>query len=311
MKKNDDRRRVVVDDVEPSAPPLSEMNNPAVAVAYDATPFPPPFAPPHRPGHAIEENYVVATPVLLVPPPISPPRNIITDDVDRRIERNVDVDGSLVITITTITKRRIDGHREVRIETYRIPPGDGAGWAAASSFMSSSSSNTNSYSVSTSTPGDAYLTRVEVQTHPPGYVLPPSTAADVTSSWTPPPPPITPPTTTMATTGGLPDSAGLGTMVTHEMIHRRRHGMSCRRRCCVLCTAWWGCVCVVVVALAIVAAIMLPRRIWQLRSTSEVGAFCGLFFDDAKNMCSESTRCYDDSDCPNGIGCWESIQCYA
>jgi hypothetical protein len=219
MKKDDDRHRVVVDDVEPSAPPLSEMKN---AAGTYATPFPPPFAPPHRPpGHTDKENYVFATPVLLVPPPISPPRRISTNNVVRRIERNVDVEGSLIITISTITTRRIDGHREVRIETYRIPPGDGAGWAAASSFMSSSLSNTNSCSLSTSTPGDAYLTRVEVQTHPPGYVLPPSTATDVASSWTPPPPP-TMMTTTMVTSGGLPDSAGLGTMVTDEMIHRRR-----------------------------------------------------------------------------------------
>ncbi len=130
-----------------------------------ATPFSPPFAPPHRPeartaasASAHEENYVVATPVLLPPPPTAPPLTTTNnkDYVDRRIERTNELDGSLSIVITTTTTRQIDGHREVRIETYRVPPGDEAGWAAALSSMSSFNA-----------PSNAYLTRVEVRTSPP------------------------------------------------------------------------------------------------------------------------------------------------
>ena len=58
----------------------------------------------------------------------------------------------------------------------------------------------------------------------------------------------------------------------------------------MLCAACWGCVCVVVIILAILAAVVLPGG-RQLRRSYEVNNFCGLDYDDAKYKCSESTRC--------------------
>ncbi|KAL3809256.1 hypothetical protein ACHAXA_007993 [Cyclostephanos tholiformis] len=260
LVRNQEQRRGVdegdyaASHVEPSAPPIWEMNtriedsmqHPPVALA---TPFPPPFAPHHHheawtastTATAHEENYVVATPVLLPPPPTAPPltTTYTNDNVDRRIERTNELDGSLSIVITTTTTRQIDGHREVRIETYRVPPGDEAGWAAALSSMSSSMSSSN-------TPGGAYLTRVEVRTYPPGHIVSSSDAA---------------PTTTEEV-GWIPDAGnarqGLGTMINPAY---HRSGMSGRRRCCVLCGVCWGFVCVVLITLAILGAMVLPIHV--------------------------------------------------
>ncbi|KAL3773406.1 hypothetical protein ACHAW5_008173 [Stephanodiscus triporus] len=141
--------------IEPSAPPLSELDAEESTTAdYSmpcalAKPVPPPaLAPRHH-----YSTRVVATPVTAN-----------DDTVERRVERTYEPDGSLSVEVVTTTARRADGSREVRIENYRIPAEDAWGLADGRS------------------PGDEYLTRVEVRSLPPGVVVDFGTTASSSST---------------------------------------------------------------------------------------------------------------------------------
>ncbi|KAL3809348.1 hypothetical protein ACHAXA_009056 [Cyclostephanos tholiformis] len=99
--------------------------------------------------------------------------------------------------------------------------------------------------MSSSAPGDAYLRRVEVRSYPPDPAVSTSAAASSTMS--------------VEAASRVSDTAsawrGLGAII-HPAYHHQQ-GMSEMRRYCVLCGAFWGCVCVVVITLAIVGAMLL------------------------------------------------------
>ena len=141
--------------IEPSAPPLSELDAEESTTAdYSmpcalATPVSPPaLAPRHH-----YSTRVVATPVTAN-----------DDTVERRVERTYEPDGSLSVEVVTTTARRADGSREVRIENYRIPAEDAWGLADGRS------------------PGDECLTRVEVRSLPPGVAVDFGTTASSSST---------------------------------------------------------------------------------------------------------------------------------
>jgi len=183
-------------DPEPSAPPLTasmtadDYSIPTVL----ATSAPPPFAP--HPHLATTATATAA-------------------DVDRRVARTNEPDGSLSVDVSTTTTSLPDGYREVVVEHFRIPAGQ---VAAERASMDDGRS-----------PGNAYLARVEVRTYPPG------TSDDATATAT-----ATAVATT--TTTGRPPSAH------HPNPHVQRLG------CCARCGICWGVFCLVVILLIVLGA---------------------------------------------------------
>jgi hypothetical protein len=253
---NDDSRIFLDGDtapVEPSAPPLTELigTDHSIPTVF-ATAIPPPFAPRHEgwtttPAAAADDDDVLAT---TVPPPFAPHLAGVAAatttagggrGVGRRVVRTNEPDGSLSVDVYTTT-RRPDGGREVRIENFRIHAGDAAGQAAAHAFRDDDCDGQS--------PGDAYLTRVEVRTYPPGTADDDARGTASAGGRLPPPARATPGYS--ATTEAVVMHAQ-----TNPNYERPRVG-----RWCICCGVCWGMICLVFILLVILGAVYVPARIF-------------------------------------------------